>query len=226
MKVIVCADSIQKTMGLYLQQLDRAGIPFHWGAPKEPIGHGSPSWRPRLEWYREQLRGLDAKEKVILSDGWDVIFQGTRKVVEALIPEDGEIVVAGEKNCWPDSELQIHYPMGPTPWMFVNAGTIAGEAGALLAEMERGFAQDDPRLLEDDQRLWTWLFLTGDRIFIDYKCRLFQTTLLNIVGTELGIANETGRLHNLKTGTVPCFLHANGGVDWTQRELKLLRMAA
>jgi len=222
MKVLICATSIEKTMGAYLLQLKRAGIDVVWGSPESPIGHNGIGWAGKLKWQRNALSALDPKEQVILSDGWDVLLQGPRKVVEGLIPDEGEIVVAGEKNCWPDPKLQIHYPMGPTPWMFVNSGLIAGEAGALLGEIERGYAAGDPKLLEDDQRLWTWLFLTGEKIFIDYNCRLFQTTFLNIVGTELGICNETKQIHNQKTGMIPCFLHCNAGQDWTERELNLM----
>lgn len=223
-------------MSHYLRQLAAEDIEAVVGAPDRAFGHDERNWLPRLEWQRNRLWELDPDEKVVMSDGWDVLFQGTREQVEKLFPAEGQILIGGEKNCWPDDEAQIHYPMGPTPWMFCNAGTIAGRAGDLLKALLKGFemGKKDPKLIENDQRLWTWLFLTSSNIFIDYFCGMFQSTMLNITGDgvdpdkaykgELAIQVESGRLHNFRTKTIPAFLHCNGGHDWSARELDLMRV--
>lgn len=222
MIVLVCATGIQKTMPLYLRQLQAAGFDCEWGCHDLPIGHHAGSWRGKVFWQRDALARLDPAEQVLLTDGWDIVFQGTREEVEEKFPLSDEIVISGEKNCWPDWALQSQYPMGPTPWMFVNSGGIAGTAGVLLAEMERALTHED--LVEDDQRMWTWLFLTGNRIRIDYECRLFQTMFLNIVGSDLWVRAQDKRLSNGRTGTTPNFLHWNGGDCWPPETLKLLGM--
>ena len=224
MKVLICATSIEKTMGLYLGQLKDAGFETQWGQPTSKIGHKGVGWRGKLLWQREALSGLDSNEQVILSDGWDVVFQGTLQEVEDRFPKPGEILISGEKCCSPDRNMQIRYPMGPTPWMFVNSGCIAGLVGDLREEVERGFAADEQKLLEDDQRFWTWLFLTGDRIGIDYQCRMFQSTFLQMVGADLGIDSEN-RMCNIYTRTRPNFLHWNGGSNWPDEALEVLGMA-
>ncbi len=232
MKVVICADRINGTMELYLCQLEVARIPTIWGPPKTPIGHeideaGKPtgfSWEGKLRFQQETLESLPPDEKVVLSDGWDVIFQGTAEEAEAKIPSD-KILFSGEKNCWPDPQVQKSYPMGPTPWMFVNAGSIAGPAGLLLNAINVGFrnAKLRPELIKDDQRFWTDIFLHDHRTKIDYQCILFQSMFLLIGGMELGI-REGGRLVNLRTKTYPNFFHYNGGGNWPEDLLKQLGM--
>jgi hypothetical protein len=225
MLVLTCATAVEKTMPLYLKQLDAAGIKYIWGSPPEKIGHEVGSWRGKLLWQRGELAKLHPAEKVILSDGWDVVFQGTLDEVEWKFPPAGEILLSGEKNCWPDWNAQRLYPMGTSPWMFVNSGGIAGRAGVLLEEIERGLAEGLPEMVQDDQRFWTWLFLTGKwKLKIDYECRLFQTFLLQIIGSDLGVEGDTQRLVNLRSGSHPNFLHWNGGETWPEKTLKLLGM--
>lgn len=223
MIVLICATSVEKTMPLYLRQLEQAGFEVRWGAPASPIGHKGQGWTGKLVWQREALSQLSAEEKVIISDGWDVVFQGDRAEVEEKFPPPGRILITGEKACSPDRDVQILYPMGPTAWMFVNSGGIAGKAGDLRSEMERGFTYGPARLLEDDQRFWTWLFLSGKVIDIDYQCRLFQSTFMQIVGADLGVGWD-GRMVNMCTKTKPNFLHWNGGSDWPVEGLKVLGM--
>lgn len=209
-------------MGLYLQQLEEAGIDYKWGEPETKIGHNL-DWKGKLLWQRQALSALPSSEHVFLTDGWDVILQGNRAEIELKLPTD-HILISGEKNCWPDPNCQHLYPMGPTPWMFVNSGCIVGKASDLLIEMERGFAEALPDLVADDQRFWTWLFLTGDKIRIDYNCNLFQSMSMHIVGYDFAVNQDTHRLFNCRTGTTPNFLHWNGGTDWTVQALRALGM--
>jgi len=224
MIVLICATGVEKTMSLYLKQLQAGGLDVEWGFPADRIGHDIGKWKAKVTWQRDALARLDPDEQVILTDGWDVVFQGTKDEVERKLPPKDEILISGEKNCWPDWSLQIRYPMGSTPWMFVNSGCIAGTARLLLREMERGLAEVRPDLIEDDQRLWTWLFLTGDLIKIDYECKLFQTMFLQIVGSDLAVLPREHRLLNARTGTTPNFLHWNGGETWPLKTLQLLGM--
>lgn len=224
MIVLICATGVEKTMPLYLRQLQAGGVDVEWGFPAGQIGHNVGSWKGKILWQREALSRFDPDESVILTDGWDVVFQGDKVEVEAKLPPRDRILISGEKNCWPDWHLQSRYPMGPTPWMFVNSGCIAGTAGLLLREMERGLAEARPELVDDDQRFWTWLFLTGNQIDIDYQCSLFQTMFLQIVGSDLGVKPEPRRLWNVRTGTSPNFLHWNGGETWPTATLRLLGM--
>jgi hypothetical protein len=170
---------------------------------------------------------------VILTDAWDVVFQGAKLGLEQALtfhcPSNGALV-AGEKNCWPDQDRQIEYPMGPTPWMFLNSGGIAGKAEVLHRMLDWGLENFYPELCDDDQRFWTRLFLrqTGASrepdlgpIVIDYHCQVFQTMFLTMSG-ELHV--RQGRLVNHRTTSIPYFLHWNGGSNWPDDALKQLEM--
>jgi hypothetical protein len=220
MRVFICANAVGGHMELFMRQLTHAGVPVVWGAKP-----GEFSWQKRLEWFRDALRNhSNQEEKVVLSDGWDVVFQGTSAAeVEEKVPDCG-VLIAGEKNCWPDADQQIFYPMGPTPWMFVNAGGIAGRVKHILEWLEHGFncARSRPELLLDDQRFWTACYLYwGFPEAVDYQCSLFQTMFL-AASSDLTVRNQ--KLINARTNQMPLFLHWNGGSNWPDSALRTLGM--
>ncbi len=223
MQLFMCATEVGGQMEVLQQQLKRAGISFGFGAPAGPF-----SWRGKLEWYRDRLEGWDPSEKVILSDAWDVLWQGDARQMERLLPPKG-ILIAGEKNCWPDPEAQKHYPPAPTPWMFVNSGGIVGRAREVFDVLDWGLKRFADRICEDDQRFWTSVFLRQKSacrnpdlpsVEIDYRCDVFQTMFLAI-SNELEL--REGKLHNLRTGTTPHLLHWNGGSNWPPELVEALR---
>lgn len=225
MRVLICATHVRGTMQLLLDGLAQAGIEVEWGAPEGPF-----DWHSRLRWYAEATRRLPEAEPVVLSDAWDVIFVGEREEVARKIPAD-RILISGEKNCWPDTELQIRYPQGRTPWQYVNAGNIAGPAGLLAEALSRLAEPAMEPYLDDDQRYWTQLFLDDveqrrGRIVIDQECELFQSLNLMIHWLEvvLDYRGERPRFGNKRTGHYPNFLHANGMPGVPREILEGLRL--
>lgn len=227
-EVLMCAsDENGGHAQLLRKQLVDGGFEYHLGGPD-----GKFSWRKKLEWYRDQLKARPGDQKVILTDAYDVVFQGTEAEVSEKFPPKGTVLLTGEKNCWPDPEEQVRYPMGRTPWMFVNSGGIAGYAGDIAKAMDWGLENFVDRLCEDDQRFWSHLFFRAHgpaqffaglpRIEIDYECRIFQTMFIAI-SSELGVTSKK-LMTNLRTGTVPHFLHFNGGGNWEAPQLELLGM--
>lgn len=82
-------------MELLLLQLKKAEIEVIWGAFE-----GKFSWEKRLRYYKQELEKLDKDELVVLTDAWDVLFQGTREELEDLIPTDYTLFSA-EMTCPP-----------------------------------------------------------------------------------------------------------------------------
>lgn len=235
MKVLACSTHPGGRQELLQGQLAARGIAAIFGCgPGVELGHGK-SWKPKLEWYRDELKSsCRPSEWVVLTDAWDVVFQGSKndlfEHLAAHIPPD-TVLISGEKNCWPDVGEQVNYPMGPTPWMFVNSGGIAGRAQDLHKALSWGLDFLMPYYLEDDQRFWTIMFLlqctgrasaTVPRIAIDYNCEIFQTMFL-LMGGEL-LIREEGKLVNNRTTTMPFFLHWNGGSNWPDAALRQMRM--
>jgi hypothetical protein len=63
---------------------------------------------------------------------------------------------------------------------------------------------------DDDQRVWTDVFLGGNNdIILDYECKIFQT--LDRSFADLSVNQSKCIMHNNVTGQDPCFLHGNGG---------------
>lgn len=239
MKVLLCSTHEGGRQLLLCEQLRDAKIAFEVGAPDGELGHGL-SWRPKLEWFRDALGRCDPSEWVILSDAWDVVFQaphdpdGPRVALERALtfhcPSTGALV-SGEKNCWPDTDRQVHYAMGPTPWMFVNSGGIAGRARELSAMLTWGLENFHDYICEDDQRFWTSMHLHQagagrtprlGKVQIDYHCQVFQTMFLN-ASDELQI-QPAGAMVNTRTTSIPFFLHWNGGSNWPTQPLQLMGM--
>jgi hypothetical protein len=177
------------------------------------------TWEKKLRAELEAAQNEDPERLIVFTDAWDVVYQ------QGPIPTlpVGHVLIAGEKNCWPDRDVQGQYPMGPTPWMFVNAGGIYGRAGDIAEVMEAYIRAGD---LSDDQRFWTTVFLeqlyfTFPRLVIDYQCSLFQTLFLT-ASDEVVI--QDGWMVNHRTRSLPSFLHWNGGSNWPQEILKKLGM--
>lgn len=235
MRVFACTTHVGGRQELLENQLAAAGIFYAGGAhPGTQLGHGK-SWRPKLEWYRDMLGPVPSEEEfVVLTDAWDVVFQGAKTDLETTLAfhlPSGGVLVSGEKNCWPDQDKQVEYPMGPTPWMFVNSGGIVGRAGDLHAVLDWGLKNLVDSICEDDQRFWTSMFLRQflsqqgaehlPSIHIDYHCQVFQTMFLTMSG-ELHV--KRGKLFNSRTVSLPFFLHWNGGSNWPDEALQQLEM--
>lgn len=145
-------------------------------------------------------------------DGRDtIIVNNTDTILQTYQRIGSEIVIAGEKTCWPDAALGTHYPFPRppyhnSPWRYINAGGWIGERRTLVMALEcaADYAGTWPN---DDQRMWTEIFLYNgwrNRITIDAGCQIFQC--MGGVGShELGPGGE-----NLVTHTYPKVLHFNG----------------
>ena len=128
------------------------------------------------------------------------------------------ILLMAEKNCYPDKHLESKYPAIQSPWRFVNAGSLMGNAGAIRAALDPWV--HDFNSETDDQRFWTRLFLDEaaagrDTIHIDSDCRVFQSVFMMQIPGDL-FMTENGWLNNI-TQTHPAVFHANGDHDTVWR---------
>lgn len=217
MKVFICADTLGGHMELLISQLTAAGIPVEWGDRG-----GNFSWHKRLLWYKDKL--TETEGKVILTDGWDVLFQGTHEELDNIITD--RIIISADRGCWPDKEVATSYPTSSTPWRYVNAGGIAGESRDILELLTYGLELGEkiPELLQDDQRFWTYLFLSQpERFQLDSNCIMFST-LYGAEDGDFDVDTTRGGLLNLKTHTHSQFIHANGSGNFSDEHIKLYGM--
>ena len=97
-----------------------------------------------------------------------VVLTGSPALVLNRFAEFGkDIVFSAEKACFPDKDVRSLYPLAPTKFRFLNAGTYIGRCSALRRMLEE---VTDPAFLHvdakgrthakvDDQRCLTGFFL-------------------------------------------------------------------
>src|ERR1041385_7226857 len=81
----------------------------------------------KIEQAIEAVRALpEDVTHVMFTDNADTLFlAGADEIVqkfELMRDESTWVVIAGEKNCYPDPEITAYYPAAKTLWHFVNSG--------------------------------------------------------------------------------------------------------
>lgn len=168
----------------------------------------------KLNLYHEHLRGItDPKRLVLLVDAHDVLIVRPCEALEEAFARLGAPVIASaEKLCYPDPWKESYFPRTESPWRFLNSGAILGEAQALLAlfDEHQSRIRDDT----DDQRWWTDCYFCDQvltrrrRILLDTGCEALISAYDSLEDLELG-----AEIRNKLTGSRPCVIHGNGGVD-------------
>lgn len=141
-------------------------------------------------------------------DAYDCVVLSTMEEALSKIDVD-KITVSGEKNCWPDSSLWDQYSPN-TEWAYVNSGLYFAPRDKFL----KLFEVEPPEYCSDDQLWFTKKYLFGKNgVELDEKCNTFQNYSF-ISDGDFDVLGD--RLLNLKTGTMPVFVHGNGRTDLTK----------
>jgi len=200
----------------YAKQLREAGIDFtlREGASQyltTGIGNGG-DLRHKIEHVLFYAKLLKQHRYIVFTDAWDVLFYGTHaEVLEKLMKRDnGGLVMAAERGCWPDYYLGPHFP-GTTPWRFVNGGLMAGTPQRLVEWV--AWVKAHPAYLGEmiDQQWMGHRYLQGERVnvVLDERTELFHC----VHGDHGELGFEDGKPVNLLCDTHPNFLHFCGGID-------------
>jgi hypothetical protein len=187
------------------RSLDRLGWDFELVLERRWRGFGR-----RLKAVVERCRSLgDRYSHAVHVDSRDVVAVGpATEFVAPTVP----LLLATEKAAWPRPELQSLYPPPPTPHPWKHAHS------QFVVRLDRLDLLDCAHVRDnyDDQLHVTELFLRGSpEIALDYDCRYVQS-IAHSNPWQADFAVEDGRVHNLKTGSLPLIVHGNGGtaMDW------------
>lgn len=136
----------------------------------------SPRWRGHVDGkLREGVKFLLAQPEpyAMFVDGHDsLILKPEDEILARLAALGSPLLIAAERNCWPDEEAADKYPEDPDP-RFLNSGGYIGTRAELLTAMHTAILWSDG---EDDQRAWTRAYLGGAlNIQIDHGRRIFQS---------------------------------------------------
>lgn len=206
MKDLIVSMSVSAVNGMmtdYVRRLSSEGIEVNI----DPIAGQSFGLGAKLVSIRNLARRFAAYEMVILSDGWDVMFYGTKSDVMVAPRSRDRVLWASEKNCWPHPELAQYIP-GRGPWRFVNGGLLAGSPKAFLDMCDRIEAHPGYNAAYIDQGFMNFLLTQDNADFfdIDWKTNLFFC--LHLGHDELEFRG--GIPFNTVHKTYPSFVHANG----------------
>lgn len=204
--VIMGASKPNRLMPLYLEQLQKAGIPHE----AETISMGSPNdgtlERCLRDWRRLANR-FSGYDRLILTDAWDVLCYASREEIgEVLACFSPSPVFAGEKNCYPETSLASSIP-DRGPWRFVNGGMLTASPSELMkwCHAVESHPAYDPKMV-GQKWLNRRLAEKSSLVDIDFCCALFQCMYLD----EGEVTARDGRPYNSVTETFPCWVHFNG----------------
>ncbi len=184
-------------------------------------GRSWPSYgQGKIEHARDFLKSRP-EELVLYSDGTDSFLRAGTDVIIAGWEATGspDILLQGEKNCYPEGDWASEYPLTESPWRYICAGGWMGRREALIQAFDEIMMRDLWRSGNGgcDQRDWTDWFLRAEgaqeRAKIDTECRVFQSLF------QTQEMDSDGQ--NLVTGSYPSVFHFNGRVpgreEWYEK---------
>lgn len=189
----------------YEASLAKAGIPFHL-EQLEPLADGANSitMRRRIAYWRKMASKFSDYESLYITDGWDVLFFGSKQELIDKAPDT--ILISAERNCYPEPHL-VDKIQGDTPWKFVNNGCIAARPSFLLAWCDQAEQTPDMDIL--DQAWFNRRRAEGSYLVpLDETTELFYVVSAWLEDGSLQVKN--GRPWNSKTNQFPAFCHFSG----------------
>jgi len=213
MKDLCVVTSITRKKGMYNlleKQLDEAGIDFY--TVDQQSDYGDNIFRfctveNRLNLFQDMVTSLDDYENIVIVDGWDTLFFGKREDVIRNIPKH-TVMVAAEKNCYPNISIANDIPDEGTPWRYANFGGMAGTRENLIKFIDEVKRNMHLSLIDMDQEVLNELLAQGKNstFVLDSNTQIFYCMMED----EGEIVNYNNRPLNVLTDQLPNFIHFNG----------------
>ena len=172
---------------------------------KKTAGHSTGDFSFKIKYHLDFCKKRKPDDIVIITDAWDVIVVNDCDSILKLYKSfNKDIVIGGEKFCWPDILNFYKFNFLSVPFPYINAGLLMGRAGVIKDIIEK-YRKNGPI---DDQRMWTTAYFENRSIIaIDEKAKIF----LNMLYTnKQDIVYEDNKLKYKPTNTYPIFVHARG----------------
>ena len=192
-----------------IRSLEHFGYDYHVIDPQPYRGFGD-----KLIRTAEYVRSIrDEYTHFIFLDGTDTFALAPLDFAErtfALWNTRG-ILVSCEKALWPwgAKKYESRYAQIDSPWKYPNSGSYFAFIDTFLDIWDRN--QVGPGY--DDQQWFHDRYGSEALIRLDFHCLIFQSIAFKAEGE---FSTESGYLVNQVTGSMPIFVHGNGGtkMDW------------
>jgi len=200
LKVITLTNQLNHPGFLKLKQsLDHFGYDWHC-IETEWKGFGTKIIETAK--YLETIR--NEYSHFIFVDAHDSFVLESQKKLELKLPRTYGLISC-EKAAYPDSDLAINYPCINSPWKYVNSGHYFMPIWMFL-EIVKLF----PIQYEDDDQRWLTRVYLSHRyaLHLDYDSSIFQSLAFK-APDDYNYSQKS--IQNIKTNTIPCIFHLNGG---------------
>ena len=179
---------------------------------------------PKLRLVAAFAGSVAPTDTVLFLDAYDTLIQAPSpaallaQYTDALATyhaPPGAVLVAAERNCFPDAGLAGTYPrcavFPDSPYRYLNSGAYIGSA-ASLRRLFDALGVATMAASTDDQRALTALHLSGsqrDVLFLDTGARLFFCLALGVHDAVAPVA-PGAPWRNGATNSSPGVIHGNG----------------
>lgn len=156
----------------------------------------------------EFLKTVHKNDIVLFVDAYDVLILADEKtILKKFYAKNTPVIVSAETFCYPLLLRDEEFPPSPTPFRFINTGSIMGYVRD-LKQILRDMKPLIPNI--DDQGQVAEFFLKNKhRFFLDYHADLFLT-LHNVSKDSLKVNKKARKVKCLLTGSTPLLVHGNG----------------
>jgi hypothetical protein len=160
---------------------------------------------------RDFARRFSDYERLVVTDGWDVMFYGTKEDVLRKIPTD-RCLIGAAKEFYPWNQSIHGQITGDTPWRFANGGLVAGTPENICKFADAMAAHPLYRGQMENQGMQNIMLAEKSAaLHLDNRTELFFCLFDGY--DELNF--ERGLPVNTLCNTHPQFIHANGHWDTT-----------
>lgn len=166
----------------------------------------------KLIQFQKFLERFEDYEVAVLVDAYDLLILASKKtILEKFLSKNVPCIISAETNCYPFGDLAHRFPNSPTPFKYINTGTIIGYVGHLKRMIQNMSPISEA---DDDQGQWMKYYVNHqDEIVLDYYCE-FAIPMFQVELSDLKINKATSSVDCLLTGTTPMMVHGNS--PWTK----------
>lgn len=211
-KVITCATHSQGIYDAFKESCDLFDV--------EPVvlgwGHKFGGLGMKLKLVHEYVYKLPEHTDVLFTDCFDAIFVKNLSTIawrwDSYEAKGVQILMSAERNCFPYHERAGDYPPCPTSYRFLNGGGWIAKAGAMTKLLTDWRVWSLPDGVNDQGTLTDAFLADQECMTLDVQQDIFQC-LYKGVEEPAHVRYDDDAVVNIETGTQPCLLHGNGGVD-------------
>jgi len=182
-----------------------------------PIGHRGKGFGLKLSLLKAELLLLPPMTKILFTDAYDVLLNGSSKQLEDWIDNNrGKVLFAAERIKWPDKNLM--YPSVNLPFPYLNSGVFAGRAQDILELLNEPFDNST-----DDQGYYSKQYVRGSSIVLDHTAKFFLclcgVSVPHTLPLVTHLNNGLTRVKHMRTVVkklLPNRLHLANAVVWRE----------